>query len=468
MKFFCPLFKLLSLIGSALFAFLLTTVVVFYSVPAAAGGFYLPTRGVESTGRAGASVAPHRQDLNALWYNPAGLSLIEEFELSLDASLVGTRVEHRRAPRRLDDGSTRTYEAVSNEAPPVAIPSLLIGGTTPLEQVTWAVGAYAPYAGGRRFPADGPQRYVMVDNVGSTLGYLHAGVAWQITDRIAVGAGIQNFMAEFRIVAVGSGYTGLYGDPEDEDLDMFSVATLSNSSNPTANMGVILSLHDRIQTGASVQLGHQFRDSEATLETRMPSHPAYDNADTSGDQIDITVPFPWFARAGVRYLGEEFDVEFALVYQHWSVIGEILADPGEVEVTGLPAVDAIPVPDLVVPQHFRNTVSLHLGGEYSVNTLVDLRAGYVYERSAVPDSRYSVFALDPDKHQVSLGASYDFGAVITDVTGAAIVMPSRQITTSEVRQINPSDPDDERTLRVANGSYDHFGYIFGVGIRTGF
>ena len=442
--------------------------ILLWSTSAAAGGFFLPTRGVESTGRGGASVAPHRADLNALWYNPAGLSLLDGLQLNVDTALVGKRVHHQRAPRRMDDGSTRIYDPVSNEAPPAAIPQILVGGTTPLPDVTWAIGGYAPYASGDRYPIDGPQRYVLVDNVGTALGYLHGAVAWQITDRVAVGAGLQNFMGEFRIVAVGSGYSGLYGDPEDEDLDMRALATISSNANPTANMGLTLTLHERIQTGVSVQFGHRFHDRSATLETRMPDHPAYDNAEATGDQIDIALSFPWYGRAGVRYVGDEFDVEFALVYQHWSVADEVVADPGEVEVAGLPAVDSIPVPDLVIPHNFRNTYSAHLGGEYSLSQPVDVRAGYVFERSAVPDTHYSVFFLDPTKHQLSVGASYDFGTISADITTAAIIMPSRRITTSRVRQTNPADPNNEHTLVVANGTYEHFGYIFGLGIRAGF
>ncbi len=441
--------------------------IVLWSVPAAAAGFFLPTRGVESTGRAGASIAPHQQDLDALWNNPAGLSLVDDTELTVDLGLIGIQTTHQRAPRQMDDGSTREYDPVHNQAPPNTIPSIFVGGPTGHDDISWAAGVYTHYTGSDRYPVDGAQRYVLIDNIGSALGYLHGGVGWQVTDELALGAGIQNFMGNFRIVAMGSGYTGMFGDPEDRDLDMLAEANISSFFNPTANVGLTYWLHDNIQTGLSVQLPHVFRDRDAILEARIPDHPAYDNAELTDDRVDISVPFPFYVRGGIRYVDDHFNVEAAIIYQHWSILDEVVIRPHDAEVRGAPGVESVPVEPFVVPQGFRNTISLHLGGAYSLTPDVELRSGFVYERGAVPDEYYNVFALDPDKHQLSIGGSYDFGTITADATAAAIIMPSKQITNSEVRQHNPSDGGDH-SIVVGNGTYDHFGYIVGLGARYEF
>lgn len=446
----------------------MSAAIILWSAPAAAAGFFLPTRGVEATARGGASIAPHEATLSSLWHNPAGLALLDDLRLDIDAAVVDVRTEFHRAPRQMDDGSTRTYDPVQNQAPPNVIPQIAIGGSTPNPDIGWSVGLYSHYAAGGRYPEDGPQRYVLVDNVGSTLGYVHAALGWKLHDRVSMGAGIQNFMGEFRIVSTGSGYTGMYGDPEDRDMDMLAIATLSSNFNPTANLGVTLRATDRIRAGVSMQLPHLFRDRSATLETRMPDHPTYDDAEASDDEIDISVPFPFYVRGGIRFVADDFDLEAAVVYQHWSALDRVVADPDGAEITGVPGVGSVPVQPIVVPQEFRNTFSAHLGGQYSLSPDFDLRAGYAFERGAVPEERYSVFALDPTKHQLSAGLGYDFGRLAADVTAAAIIMPTREITNSQVRQLNPSDPDDEHTLIVGNGRYEHFGYIFGLGLQYGF
>lgn len=464
MRFFEPLFKRLS---SAV-GVVVGVAIVLWSVPAAAAGFFLPTRGVEATGRAGASIAPHQPDVGAIWHNPAGLTTLDAQQLSLDFAAVGMQVEHRRAPRQMDDGSWREYEPVENQAPPNAIPSILAGGPTGVEGLHWAAGAYTHYAPGARYPVDGPQRYVLVDNIGSGLGYLHAAVGWQINEVVSVGAGLQNFMGHFRIVTVGSGYNGMFGDPEDEDLDMLADTEFTDLFNPTGNVGVNVRPIEQLRVGLSVQLPHVMHDPEATIDARIPDHPIYDNAEITDDRVDVSIPFPFYVRGGVRYVGETFDVEAAVVYQHWSVLDELEITPHEAEVTGVPAVESVPVQPMTVPQGFRNTFSAHLGGAYDLSELFDLRGGYVFERGAVPDERYSVYALDPDKHQLSAGATLQAGGFSFDLTGAAIIMPSKEIDNSEVRQNNPSDPDDEHTIVVGDGSYEHFGYIFGLGTQYRF
>ncbi len=446
-------------------ACLLGGLVLGWSAPAVAAGFFLPTRGVESTARGGASFAPHRADLDALWHNPAGLTHLENLQLTVDLAAVHVHVSHQRVPRQMDDGSTRTYDSVANAAPPNTIPTILIGGPTPHPDISWAAGAYTHYAAGARYPEEGPQRYVLIDNTDSAMGYLHGAISWQLTEELAIGAGLQNFMGTFQIYSRGSAYSGMFGDPEDEDLDIMSLFEMSSFFTPTANLGALYHINDRLLGGLSIQMPHLMRDRSATLQTRWPDHPSFDNAQTSGDEVDVAIPFPFYIRGGLRYVGNRFDVEAALVYQHWSIVDEVIITPDDVEVTGLPGVGSLPVEAFAVPQNFRNTFSIHLGGEFTVMDTLDLRGGYVFERGAVPDENYSVFALDPDKHQFSAGASYHFGAWSVDAMAGAIVMPSKEITNSEVRQINPSDPDDEYTLIVGNGTYDHFGYLGGLALR---
>lgn len=433
---------------------------------AQAAGFYLPTRGVVSTGRAAASVAPHSADLDSLWYNPAGITLLEERSLLLDLALIDTQVTFSRAPRQMPNGSTRTYEPVSNQAPPQTIPQILVGGPTKNPRLFWAAGAYTPYASGNRYPVDGAQRYVLVDNTGSAIGYVHAAVGYKISDNLSVGVGLQNFMGVFRIVSTGSGYAGMFGDPEDRDLDILAETTVTSFFSPTANLGATWKPHASWVVGASLQLPAVLRDGNATIDTRMPTHPAYDNATTTGNEASISVPFPLHARLGIRHATSRYNVELAVVYQRWSTLTEVEVSPNEVEIDGVPGIGVMPVAPFVLPQQFRDSVSVHLGGEWTMGERLVGRAGYAFERGAVPDETYSVFALDPDKHLLSLGAGYALNARLRlDLSAAALLMPTREITTSEVRQINPSDENDEITLIVGNGTYEHFGYIAGLSAR---
>ena len=435
-----------------------------------AAGFSLPGRGVRPLGRAGAYVASGGGDLNSLWYNPANLAGMEELQLTVDAGLINLSFDFQRAPRTLDNGEVRTYEPVSNEAPPKISPQILIGG--PLSKpygLTWAFGAYAPYLSGHVFPENGPQRYTMVDNDASVLLYTHAALSWAPNDWVRVGAGLQNVWASFSVINVTSAYTGLYGDPEDEDLDILTRITLTSLFNPTANAGVWVKIAPILEGALSIQLPVQIRDDEAQIETRLPDNAFFANAEIQGDRIAGQMELPFMARVGLRLVpSEKFDYELSLVWENWSTLQGIDATPRNVTVEGVPGVGSIAIAPLSVPLGYQDTYSIRNGAEYAISESLRARAGYTFESSAVPDETYSVFLAEGNKHLFALGGSWIGESWSLDASLAYYLIPDRTITNSEVRQINPTDAEGENTLIVGNGDYAQTYVVGGVGLNKKF
>ena len=207
------------------------------SADAFASGFYLPGHGIRPLGRAGAYVASGGQNLNSLWHNPANLAGMDGFNLTVDAALINLSFEFQRAQQTEPNGDITTYSPVSNEAPPKVDPQILMGGKFPLPNTTWAFGVYAPYLSGHTFPETGAQRYVLVDNDASLAGFFHFALAYAMGENMRFGAGIQLVPASFKLVTVSSGYTGLYGRPEDPGLDILSEITLASVLNISGNLG---------------------------------------------------------------------------------------------------------------------------------------------------------------------------------------------------------------------------------------
>ncbi|MBA2662047.1 MAG: outer membrane protein transport protein [Bradymonadaceae bacterium] len=430
-----------------------------------AAGFYLPGRGVRPMGRAGSFVASGAGNLNSLWYNPANLAGFDGLTLTIDAALLDLSFEHQRAPRTMDNGEVRTYAGVAHDGGPQAIPQILVGGPTGFEGISWSVGGYTPYMSPARFPEDGAQRYVLIDNQGSFMGLLHAALSWQINDRARVGAGIQNFMANYRVVSLASGYVGMFGDPEDEDLDLLVEVTVQDLFSPTANMGAWFSILPGLEAAFALQLPVTIDDNEARARVRMPSHPAYDNATLTNDTLSIVMKMPLIARFGLRLVSERFDVELAAMYEGWSTLDEIVATPNDTYIEGVPGIGAIRLEPLVVPQQMRDTFTLSIGGDFQAGEQLKLRAGYAFDMGAVPDHRISVFIVDADKHMFALGASYAFESFELDFGAAYFLMADRTITNSEVRQINQSDEGGDLALVVGNGTYVSRYLVFGLGVN---
>lgn len=451
---------------SKFFTTLSLCLLVLLSAESAFGAaFYMPGRGVRPLGRAGAFVASGHQNLNSMWYNPANASGFGDFTLTIDAALIHLNFEHQRAPRTMDDGTLRTYPLVKSDAPPQPIPQVLLGGPTGIEDVFWSFGAYTPYMSPARFPEKGPQRYVLIDNQGSLMGLIQAGLAWQINDRIRVGASLQNFMANYRVISIASGYAGMFGDPEDHDLDTLIEVNVRDLFSPSANFGAWFSLAPWLEFSASLQLPATIEDPDVKTIVRMAEHPVYDNATLTGDTMAISMKMPLIARLGLRFVSEQYDVELATTYERWSTMDNIIASPNDVAISGTPGLGSVTLQPFILPQEMRDTFSVHLGGEFQLQPKLALRAGYAFELSAIPDNRISVFFVDGDKHLFSLGATYQFDGFELDASLAFYNIENHNITNSDVRQINQSDFSNELGLIVGNGTYSANLLVFGVGVN---
>lgn len=433
-----------------------------------AAGFYLPGHGVKPLGRAGAQVAHGQGDLNAIWHNPANLGGLTETKLTVDLALIFLDFEFQRAPRELDNGETKTYSAVSSDAPPKPDPQILIGGPLPFDGMSWGFGVYAPYLSGHRFPETGPQRYTLVDNDASVMLFTHLVWAWELNDRIRLGLGFQNAPAQFVFINVTSAYTGLFGDPEDPDLDILTRITLTDLFAPSGNGGVVVGLSENLSAGLSFQLPVRFEDADAKLESRLPSNAAFTGAELSGDRIAGGLTFAPIVRFGLNWQAEDWDVELAGTYEAWSVFEEIEATPDEVAVENVPGLGGIPIGPLSVPQDWEDTFSVRLGSDIALTETFTVRAGYTFETSAIPDERYSVFLAEGNKHLIGTGFSYDFGGLSLDAALGAWIIPERVITNSKVSQINPTDGDNEQVIIVGNGTYNQTYFAGGFGLNYAF
>jgi long-chain fatty acid transport protein len=451
----------------------ITTVIAALAVlliagEAFAGGFYLPGRGVRPMGRAGAFVASGEGNLNSLWYNPANLTLTEGMKFTVDLAVVDLAFDFQRSPRTTQGGDTVTYDSVQNSAASQPIPQILIGGPTPNKDLSWAFGIYTPYMSPVSFPEDGPQRYTLIDNTGSAMGFMHAAVSYQLGDAVRVGAGVQNAFASFRIVSTTSGYTGLHGRPEDKDLDILSKIELSDYFAPAGNLGIWVKLGPMLQAAISAQSPVAFEDTDAKLTVRMPSHPEFDNARMSNDTLSASMVLPAVARVALRLVTDPVDVELAGVWEGWSSFKEIQATPNDIEVEGVPGVGSIPVGPMNLPHNWQDTFSVRLGGDYKLDEKFTLRAGYNFETGAPPDAYYNVFSPDSDKHTVAAGFSWAMDRWEFDLSSAYYIFADRKITNSKARQINPTDAENELATIVGNGDYSSRYFVMGMGINYTF
>lgn len=436
---------------------------------AEAGGYYLPDRGVRAFARGGAFVVG-ADDLSALWYNPATLAGQPGTRLHLDLALIDYRMHFERysVPEL-----GVAYEPVDNRAPPLPDPSIAISTDFGLDDFVFAFGAYGPYTGLNRYPEQGAQRYALIraDNLGYVL---ELAAAWEPLAGLRLGAGLALFSLEINNTQAASAFPGLFGGPEDRDLDGLVQFVAGDHFRPAAVAGLWLRPAAWFGSDLGLELGLAFMSgihftAEGVLRSRLPDHYYYDQVylDPAEPKVETRFDFPWVVRAGLRYVDEQarFDVELDFVWEGWSCFEKIVVETVEpAYYRNVPTIGDYLVLPLVLDRRFRDTWSLRLGGSWWPLDWLVLRLGGYFERGAAPDAYYTVATPDADKWALAFGAGAVWGAFEIDLGYMHVFQLDRDIAVADSRytQTNPSNP--EGSVTIGGGRYSSAYDVFGLSL----
>ncbi len=310
--------------GLACFA-LVASLALLVPGPSRAGGYFLPDRGVRAISRGGAFVVG-ADDLSSLWYNPALLLGRAGTFVHTDIALIDYSLRYSPLPGAKGSSSSA---AVENQAPPMVDPSIAFSTDLGLESFRFAIGVFAPYAGASRFRSDGAQRYATIQS--QNLAFmLEAAVAWQPLPGLRLGAGLVLFNMLLNETLAVSTFAGLFGAPEDPDLDALAQLQLQDLMVPTANIGIwfspaaFLPSLGGIELGFSVMPGFHL-SATGELRLRLPENDFYSGAsmDPEVPSMKASLDLPWIVRAGALYRGSQdrFNVELDFVWEGWSPRG---------------------------------------------------------------------------------------------------------------------------------------------------
>ncbi len=433
-----------------------------FAAEAAAGGMYLPTRGVRPTGRGGAFVAG-ADDLSATWFNPAGLGHLTSPAALIDVAFVGQSIGYQR----IDSGGN-ILPAVDNQAPGIPVPSL--GYARPLgKQAVLAFGVWAPYAGLARFAEDGPQRYSSVDLSKSLIVTAGVGVGVRLGERFRVGVTVQDHVVALETKIVLSGCPSQTTcAPEDPDFDSVNRVDQDSFLNPSGSVGIQVDLGKQATVGASLQLPVWVR-GHGTLHSRLPASGFFNGASVEGDRADISFDLPAAMRAGLEVRPGRWRVEVAGTVELWSQHDEMRIEPRDVRIVDVAGVGTYELGPMVVPRRFANTYAAHLGveGRPSASKPLTVRAGYAFETGAPPDEYLSVLTVDGQKHLLALGVGYVIGSWTVDVLVGFAKMSDRTVAagTGQVPQLNPIRDTSAEPLvvHINDGDYSSSWLMIGSG-----
>lgn len=464
-----------SLTGLAVLAFVLLP-----ATDALAGGFYLAPRGTRPLGRGGAYVAGV-EDVHALWYNPAGLAYAGD-QLTIDLTLSLFEAQFTRI-----DGGGNTLPTVTGHHAYLPIPTL--GGTFSFDELPeWGFGVsvQAPNSALMEWPqdVDAPQRYSLLTLEGSLLATVAAGAAWRPIDELSIGLAAHLLVGSFDATVALSACDGVICSfPEDPEYDGIANVSLP-SVFPFFVLGATLDL-DVVRIAASVSTPFNL-EGAARVQMRPPPAAAFDGAELvnrrpgcdfenpdapcRSDTVAATqLEFPWVVRLGVEVRPmPELRIEAAVVWETWSVQDAARINPQDVWIEGaLGGGLEYQVGPLDIPRNMNDTVSVRLGGAYTIDDMVTVRLGASFENGAFSDEYLQPLTIDSEKLIFSGGVGVRFTPELqVDIVGGYLWMAPRSVRNSRVPQPNPIRPpaSEVETIYIGNGDYSAGAPFFGLAV----
>jgi long-chain fatty acid transport protein len=426
--------------------------------------------GARPLGRGGAFVAG-ADDLNAIYYNPAGVAAIDlgtsGWSGMLDGGLVLQNVTYTR-----DENGLMRPPITNDNGPlggaPLVIPQFAFAKKIPRSwgSMSLGFGLWIPYTGLPRYPEGqydteqhlqqvpdvSPQRYQLISlqdgNIGRStlLAVLNPVAAFSLLhDKLQLGIGPQLMLVYFRSRIMLSSCTGVMCRPEQVDFDTLVLAQ-ALALTPSFNLGGMYRPLPWLRLGLAFQFPFLIRSAVGTVDARLPANELFNGATVTGRSADLSLNLPPVLRAGAEFstLKDRLRIEVAYTAEFWSVQDQIQFVPQGIAIENLKGIGTYQLGPVALDRQMQTTHTLHLGLEGTIWKYLGARLGGMFETSGVPDATLTVLTPDGLKGMISVGAFLPKVHFLNtdwrfDLSYGHIIQPDRVVAAAD-SMIFPSNP----------------------------
>ena len=435
------------------------------AAPALAGGMFLSWRGVRDTERGGATVAG-AEDADSIWLNPAGIAHVTEKTLAISTMYVNQQIDYAR----IDSGGNQ-LAPISNEHPGQPIPAIAF--VAPIKSTGGRLviggGTWTPYAGLHKYEIDGAQRYGSISIAETKILYLTFVAAYRVSDKLRVGATLQNMFTELDSRVILSGCPGqTVCAPEDPEFDSDVKVKQVDPLSPSGSLGIQYDVHPKVTLGLMAQAPAKI-SGEGKLQAKLPSSGFYEGAMLVGDKAAVEMTMPGSIHAGVEvHPIPALRIEAALHVELWSIHDKITFTPKDMRIDNVAGVGSYELGQSVIPRNYRNSYAPAVGGEYTTGAFT-VGAGYSYETAAAPKGYVSPLTVDAAKHLIGLGGGFRHHSWVVGASLgiAKLAETDVSLTEAKVPQLTPvrGQPED---VMINAGQYKSTYYLAGLRFQKGF
>jgi len=348
-----------------------------------------------NAGDYGAGVGAEAYDASTLFYNPAGLVLLDNSQLVLGASLVNVNSEFSGSQTVQQFGPAFTFTAsgtVENKDKYIPVPNAYYARKVN-DRLAWGIGVFAPFGLKTDWGEDSILRYAATSTKLMIIDVSPA-VSAKITDKVSVGIA---FDAQYATVD----YNVIGGVPVGGDRTFDSISLNHGTSIGVGAHGGIMwqvKPHTRLGVNYQSKVQHQFYGTSSLDGILVGNAPI--NFAENPNLFSEPANFPAMTTVGVYHeVNSQWAVMGSASYVEWSSIQNLVlhgteAAGGRIDVTA----------DL----NFKNTWRVVGGAKYKLTDKWTMRGGIGYDQTPTNDTDRDIRLPDGDRVGVALGGHYQY------------------------------------------------------------
>ena len=384
----------------ALFVHVMMVVVLVQSSPGWSGG---PVHGAKGAAM-GTAFAAVVDDPSAIAHNPAGLGFLEGTRIYSGITAVTHQTDFSAA-----EGSTE-----STEFQVFFPPHLYASSDLKTESVAVGLGIFSQFGiGGRKWPDDGPFRYLSTESYIATLA-ANPVVAWRPLPSLALSAGAVYLWTVNRM---------------ERKVDQSPMGAGDGTLRVDADgggwgwtLGVLWKANEQLQIGAAYRSGIDV-DLSGEVELEGIAPPLQPVFGGSGFTSPVTsqVSFPSIVTLGVAWQPTpRWTLSGEVEWIDWSTFDQQRIDVQQ-------PIPAVGFGDIEIPLDWEDGWIFKLGVEYRLDERLALRGGYTFLTQLAPEATLAPANPDADQHYLSLGTGVTVDRLTIDLFFTVGLYVDRQV-----------------------------------------
>lgn len=384
---------------------------VLHSAFAWASGFAIYEQNARATGMAGAFIA-RANDASAIFYNPAGITQLSGWHINMGSTMIQSQFGFT-GPANMD---ARFFTKAQKGT---FYPSHFYLTYHLKNKFAIGVGVYTPFGLGSNW---GNSQHPWVGRLLATKSEFKT-VA--INPVIAVKPISQ--------LSLAIGFSFLHADVNLEKDVYFAARAIFGHSQLQANsqafgfnLGLQYTLLSRLHLGLQYRspIALEFSDGKANFYFPQTTDDIINQEIRSffpkSTKSTAALTLPASYGLGLAYdFTENLSFEVDYLVQAWSSYDQLkitFAQP----VAG--------TTENISPKNYQDSYSLRFGMEYQMDNHISLRAGYLWDKHAVPNEYVEPSLPESDRHNYTLGLGYRLKNLTLDVAYHLLLQDDRQVT----------------------------------------